>query len=113
MKKEELSKLLHLVCESVSEGISDEKIMTESERIVYYAYIERDEMASGENYYNIATYQIDIWSDIPNCDTYKKLREKLRGIGLHPTFYHEFVTEDPVYKRKWHTYFSMDVTEDE
>lgn len=113
MKKEELSKLLHSICNSVSEGISDEKLMTDQERIVYYTYIERDEMASGESYHNIATYQIDIWSEIPKCDAYKKLREKLRKLGIHPEFYNEFVMEDPIYKRKWHTYFSLDVIEDE
>lgn len=113
MTKQELSELLHQVCGAVNEGISEERAMTEETRIVYYVITEQDKVASGEKYHNIATYQIDIWSNRPQCDVYKELRKKLREIGIHPLFLHEFVADDPIYSRKWHTYFGMDVTDDE
>ena len=48
----------------------------------------------------------------PQHEKYKELRKKLREQGIHPAFQHEYVENDPVFSKTWHTYFSVDVIED-
>ena len=107
MTKNELSELLHSLGIPVHEGISSDENMNKYPRIVYWPYEEQDEMASGEGYHNIVTYQISFWSRTPQHEKYKELREK-----QHPLFNHEFVENDPIFARTWHTYFALDVIED-
>lgn len=113
MTKEELSKLLHSIDIPVNEGISSDKNMNVYPRIVYWPIAEQDEMASGEDYHNVVTYQISFWSRTPQHEKFKELRKKLRKVGLHPFFSHEFVENDPIFARTWHTYFAMDVIEND
>ncbi len=112
MKKSELSELLHEVGVPVNEGITSEGNLNKYPRIIYWPYIEQDGTASGEEYYNQATYQVSLFSRTPQCEEYKKMRKLLRERGLHPVFYHEYVEKDPVFARTWHTYFALDVTEE-
>lgn len=112
MSKEELSELLHSLEIPVNEGITSEMNMNKCPRIVYWPFVERDEMASGEEYQNIVTYQISFYARIPQHKKYRELRDSLRKRGLHPTFYHEYVEKDPVFAKTWHTYFALDVIED-
>lgn len=112
MKKSELSALLKSVCAAVNEGISSEANRNVFPRAVYWAYAEEDVLASGESYVNKATYQVSIYARTPQCDVYKSLREKLKEVGLHPVFYHEYVENDPVYSKCWHTYFAIEVLEE-
>lgn len=113
MKKQELSELFHTLKIPVNEGITSDENMNKYPRIVYYPYIEQDVMSSGEEYTNLSTYQIDFFAREPQHKKYKKLRAILREQGIHPTFYHEYIENDPHYSKTWHTYFSLEVTEDE
>ncbi len=112
MSKEELSELLHSLEIAVNEGITSDTNMNRYPRIVYWPFVEHDEMASGEGYENIVTYQISFYARTPQHEKYKELRNILRDAGIHPIFYHEYVEEDPMFARTWHTYFSIDVKED-
>ena len=112
MTKSELSKLLHSIGIPVNEGITSQENTNQYPRIVYWPYIEKDETASGEEYYNQVTYQVSLFARVPQCPEYRELREKLRRIGLHPVSYHDYVENDPVFARTWHTYFALEVTEE-
>ena len=107
MTKQELSDLLHELEIPVNEGITSDKNTNEYPRIVFWPYMEKDEMASGGEYQNIVTYQISFFARTPQHEKYKELRKKLREQGIHPAFQH-----DPVFSKTWHTYFSVDVIED-
>lgn len=111
MTKIELSELLHTLGIPVNEGITSKGNENKYPRIVYWPYVEQDDMASGEDYINLVTYQISFYSRTPQHEKYRKLRNLLREKGLHPIFYHEYVEDDPVFSRVWHTYFSLDVEE--
>ncbi len=112
MTKAELSKLLHSLKIPINEGTTSDENINSYPRVVYWPYVERDEMASGEGYKNVVTYQISIYARTPQHEKYKELRKKLRDIGLHPEFYHEYVENDPIFAKTWHTYFALDVMED-
>lgn len=112
MTKSELSDLLHEICDAVDEGIASQENNNKYSRIVYWPYVEKDEMSSGKGYINMVTYQISLFDRKPQGDTYKKLRECLRERGIHPTFYHEYIEKDPIFEKAWHTYFSIDVQEE-
>lgn len=112
MTKKEFSELLHSLDATVNEGVSNEDKSKET-RIVYWIITEEDINASGEGYENLQTYQVSLFNQRPRCDVYLKLRQKLREKGIHPQFNHEYVENDPVFSKNWHTYFSMDVIEDD
>lgn len=112
MTKEDFSKLLHGLDCAVNEGISSEENQNVYPRIVYWPYVEKDVVASGKGLYNLVTYQVSIFDRRPQSDTYKKLRKLLRKKGFSPEFYHEYIEEDPIFKKAWHTYFSIDVLEE-
>ena len=112
MTKEELSNLLHETGCAVNEGITSSESQNEYPRIVYWPYVEKDVMASGSGYANLVTYQVSVFDRVPQSKAYKKLRNILRKKGISPEFYHEYVEEDPVFQKTWHTYFSVDVLEE-
>lgn len=113
MKKEELSELLHSIGIPVDEGICSKENYNAYPKIVYWPYIEEDVLASGKEYVNKATYQISFWARTPQHEKYKELRNKLREIGLHPVFNHEYVENDPIFSNAWHIYFSLEVIDEE
>ncbi len=112
MTKSELSDLLHSIGIPVNEGITSDENLNEYPRIIYWPYIEQDGTASGDEYYNQVTYQISMFARTPQCEEYKKMRTLFRERGLHPVFYHEYVENDPVFAKTWHTYCAMEVTEE-
>ena len=112
MTKGELSELLHELDCAVDEGIASDENQSKYPRIVYWPYIEKDIVASGDGYVNLVTYQVSIYDRVPQSKVYKKLRNKLRKKGILPEFYHEYVEEDPIFKKTWHTYFAIEVLED-
>ena len=112
MKKSELSELLHDLGIPVNEGISSEENMNQYPRVIYWPYIEQDDMASGEGYCNRATYQVSLFARTPQCEKYWELRKALREIGIYPVFRHEYVENDPIFAKTWHTYFEIEVTEE-
>ena len=111
MTKKELSEILHSTGVPVNEGISSAVNTNKYPRIVYWPYYEQDETASGEGYQNIVTYQVSFYARTPQHEKYKELRKKLRELGLHPAFQHEYVEKDEVFAKTWHTYFALDVVE--
>lgn len=112
ISKEQLSELLHDLEMPVGEGITSQEDNNKLPRVLYWPYSEVDQMASGTGYVNVVTYQISLFARIPQHWKYKELRNKLRQMGIHPTFYHEYVEKDPVFSKCWHTYCSIDVLEE-
>ena len=112
MRKEELSSILHELNIPVNEGKVADRNVGNYPLIVYWPYIEQDLNASDEGYENIVTYQVSMFSKEPQHPKYKELREKLRERGIRPVFNHEYVENDPVFSKTWHTYFAIEVTED-
>ena len=112
MKKRELSKLLHSLDIPVNEGTASRENTNIYPRIIYWAYIEQDDTASGKEYCNRAKYQISIFARTPQHEKYWELRKKLREIGIHPVFKHEYIENDPIFAKTWHTYFEVEVTEE-
>lgn len=112
MKKEELSKILHSLDIPVNEGRVADKNIGKYPLIVYWPYIEQDLNASDEGYENRVTYQVSFFAEIPQHQKYKDLRQILRELGIRPMFNHEYVENDPVFSKTWHTYFAIEVTEE-
>lgn len=112
MTATELSKLLHELDCAVDKGIASDENQSKYPRIVYWPYIEKDIVASGKGYKNLVTYQVSLYDRVPQSKVYKTLRARLRKRGILPEFYHEYVEEDPIFKKTWHTYFAVDVLED-
>lgn len=112
LTKEEFSNLLHSLDIAVNEGISSTENESTYPRAVYWIIQENDVMASGEGYKNQVTYQVSLFCRSPQHEKYKELRKKLRELGLHPVFYHEYVENDKIFAKTWHTYLSLDVLED-
>lgn len=112
MTKAELRELLHSVECAVDEGIASDENQNKFPRIIYWPCVEKDIVASGESYANLVTYQISIFDRVPQSPIYKKLRKRLRKRGISPEFYHEYIEEDPIFNKTWHTYFSVDVLEE-
>jgi len=107
MTKTELSELLHSVGIPVNEGITSDKNINVYPRIVYWAYIWEDYMASGDEYEVKSTYQISFYSKEPAPDKLKELRQAMRDVGEHPIIYHEYIDTDKI----WHSYFALEVME--
>ena len=112
MTKKELSDILHALNIPVNEGITSEKNMNAYRRIVFWPYIEQDETASGAEYYNRVTYQVSLFARTPQCEKYRELRKRLREVEVRPVYYHEYVENDPVFAKTWHTYCAVEVTEE-
>ena len=112
MKKDELKRLIHEIGIPVNEGITSQENVGKYPRIIYWPYIEQDHTASGEEYYNQVTYQVSLFARTPQCEEFKKLRKTLREAGVRPVFYHEYIENDPVFERTWHTYCAIEVTEE-
>lgn len=111
MTKTELSELLHTLGIPVGEG---EQFITSRDampKIAYWDYVWQDNMASGDEYEELVTYQVSLVARRPRNSALLALKSALNAAGLHPTFYHEYVKGEntPGY---FHSYFSLDVTED-
>ena len=111
ISKSELSQLLHELNIAVDEGVTSNENKNDFPRIIYWPYIETDIMASGEEYSNLVTYQISFFAKTPQHKKYRELRRKLREKGIHPQFYHEYIENDQMFSKAWHTYFSLEVLE--
>ena len=112
MKKSELSELLHNLDIPVNEGISSGENMNKYPRIIYWPYFEQDDMASGKEYCNRVTYQVSLFARTPQHEKYWELRKALREREIHPVFRHEYVENDPIFAKTWHTYCEIEVTEE-
>lgn len=112
LTKSELSELLHELNIPIDEGVASEDSRGKYPRIVYWPYAEEDVMASGEAKQNLVTYQISFFARTPQHNKFRELRKLLRKKGIHPMFSHEYVENDPIFSKTWHTYFSIETLED-
>lgn len=107
--KQELSRLLHRLNMPVNEGVTSPENFNRLPRIVYWEYLWEDRTSSGTDYDTVTTYQISFYADRPSHSKLLELREYLREAGLHPIISHEYSIEDKI----WHSYFAVEVTENE
>jgi len=112
MSKEDFSTLLHSLECTVNEGITSEDKQNSYPRIVYWPYAERDIVASGVGIANLVTYQLSLFDRVPQGEKYKTMRKLLREKNITPEFFHEYVENDPVFEKAWHTYCAVDVLEE-
>lgn len=109
MTKSELSQLLHYSGLPVNEWLSSKENESKYPRCVYWPYIDEDIPASGDTFTEKTTYQISIYSLKPEVPELKKIRKKLRELGIPTTVYMEYVEKDKVF----HHYFALEVIDDE
>ena len=79
-------------------------------KIAYWEYLWTDEMASGDDYDTVVTYQVSFASRTPRHEKLLALKDALNAAGLHPTISHEYVkaTAGPGW---YHSYFAVEITE--
>ena len=114
MTKDQLSSLLHELDIPVGEGEHFLESKGSYPKVAYWEYVWTDDMASGDDYQVIVTYQVSFASTKRRDPVLVELKKKLNDAGLHPTFYHEYVRAEngsngPGY---FHSYFSLEVLED-
>lgn len=111
MTKLELSRLLHSLQIPVGEGEHFMDSADQMPKVAYWEYLWNDNMASGDDYEVVVTYQISFMSARPRDPKLLALKRELNDIGIHPDIYHEYVKSNktPGYH---HSYFSVDVEED-
>ena len=114
MKKEELSSLLNSLNIPVGEGEHFLLSKGQYPKVAYWEYVWEDDMASGDDYEELVTYQVSFASKSRRDPALLRLKRLLNDeYGLHPTIYHEYVRADsgsngPGY---FHSYFSLQVYE--
>lgn len=109
--KSDLSSMLHTLGIPVGEG---EQFLDSKERmpkVAYWDYIWEDNLASGDDYEELVTYQISFVSARPRDPKLIQLKGLLNDEGIHPMFYHEYIKAEksPGY---YHSYFNVEVTEE-
>ena len=114
MKKEELSSLLNSLNIPVGEGEHFLLSKGQYPKVAYWEYVWEDDMASGDDYEELVTYQVSFASMSRRDPALLRLKRLLNEYGLHPTIYHEYVRADsgsngPGY---FHSYFSLQVYEE-
>ena len=107
MTKEEFVELLDELNIPVSEEAPKDNEIEDEVRLHYWEYNWEDNMASGEEYNTIVTYQVSFIADIPRHPKLIELKHKLNEKGLHPSIQHENLME----QRRIHSFFSIDLLE--
>lgn len=107
MTKKEFEELLDKLKVPVSESTPKDDEMEEEIRIHYWDYNWEDNMASGQDYNTIVTYQVSVVADKPRHPKLLELKKLLNEVGYHPSIQHEYLTE----QRRVHSFFSIDVLE--
>ena len=107
MTKKEFEELLDELNIPVSEGAPKDEQIDEEVRLNYWEYNWDDNMASGEDYNTVVTYQVSLIAEKPRHPKLLELREKLHEKGLHPSIQHEHLIEE----RHIHSFFSIDLLE--
>lgn len=113
MTKTELSTLLHQLGIPVGEGEHFLESKGQYPKVAYWEYVWEDDMASGDDYEQIITYQISFVSTRRRDPALLELKRLLNSEGLHPVIYHEYVKAEgssngPGY---YHSYLSLQVLE--
>ncbi len=111
LTKRELSEILHSLPVQVGEG--EQFLISKGQypKVAYFELQWEDNMASGDDYEEIITYQVSFAGLKPRDPALLQLKQALNDRGLHPIIQHEYVNGDnaPAYH---HSFFSLDVTED-
>lgn len=110
MTKNELSDLLHGLNIPVGEGEQFLDSSNASPKVAYWEYLWSDDMASGDDYDEIVTYQVSFVSRRPRDPKLLALKLALNDAGIHPDINHEYVKADQG-PGEHHSYMSIDVTE--
>lgn len=114
MTKNELSSLLNRLNIPVGEGEHFLEAKGQYPKVAYWEYVWEDDMASGDDYEELVTYQVSFVSKRRRDPALVTLKRLLNDeFGLHPVIYHEYVRADsssngPGY---FHSYFSLQVYE--
>lgn len=107
MTKKEFEELLDKLEIPVSESTPKDDEMEEEIRIHYWDYNWEDNMASGQEYNTIVTYQVSVVADKPRHPKLLELKKLFNKAGYHPSIQHERSTE----QRRVHSFFSIDILE--
>lgn len=107
MTKQELIDLLDELKIPVSESTPKDDDMETEIRIHYWDYNWEDNVASGQEYNTIVTYQVSVVSNKPRHPKLLELKKKLNNLGYHPSIQHEYIVDS----RRVHSFFSLDVLE--
>lgn len=107
MTKQEYMELLDELNIPVSESAPKDDDIEEDIRIHLWEYNWEDDMASGQDYGTIITYQTSIIASKPRHPKLLELKKKLNKKGYHPSIQHEYIAE----KRRIHSFFSIDILE--
>ena len=110
MTKQKLSEILNSLGIPVGEGEHFLDKNGEYPKIAYWGYILEDEMASGDDYEELMTYQVSFASRKPWDPKILQLKRILNDMHLHPTIYQEYVKRDGM-PGHFHNYFSLQVFE--
>lgn len=114
MTKDELSSLLKRLNIPVGEGEHFLEAKGQYPKVAYWEYVWEDDMASGDDYEELVTYQVSFASTHRRDPALVMLKRLLNDeYRLHPVIYHEYVRADggsngPGY---YHSYFSLQVYE--
>lgn len=109
MTKNEFIEILKQLDISLNEGESSINNSTKYPRIVFWDYIWEDQLASGENYTTVETYQVSFFAKKPRDAKLLELRDLLRANGLHPMIQHEYVEDKGKDLKYYHSYFSVEL----
>ncbi|MBQ9659415.1 MAG: hypothetical protein IJV31_11770 [Clostridia bacterium] len=107
MNKEEFIELLDELEIPVSEGTPKDDEMEDEIRLHYWDYNWEDNVASGQEYNTIVTYQVSVIANKPRHPKLLELKKRLNLKGYHPSIQHEHLQE----KRRVHSFFSIDILE--
>ena len=107
MTKQEFIDLLDKLEVPVSESAPKDDEIEAEIRIHYWDYNWEDNMASGQDYNTIVTYQVSVVAEKPRHPKLLELKKILNDVGYHPSIQHEYLPEN----RRVHSFFSLDVLE--
>ena len=107
MTKPELIELLKGLKIPVNEGTPSDKNIEAPEVVYFWDYLWEPLTASGKEYNTNVTYQISFLAEVPRSKNLLELKHNLNNLGLHPSIQHEYDPE----KRRWHSYFALEVLE--
>lgn len=110
MTKSDLSDLLRGLNIPVGEGEHFLDSSGEYPKVAYWEYFWHDDMASGDDYEEIVTYQVSFVSRRPRDPKLKLLKSRLNAVGLHPDINIEYVKSESG-PGEFHAYMAIDVTE--